>query len=174
MNSGHAQCPGWAPSVNRGAKRVAQAMRPVRRASRRGLPRRLGSGIAGITATLHLIANSDVRRPGAAIPGGTVTRRRNRVIRNPASEQGAGLCESSPLAPHRAHDRLAVVGRDPQEIGARAAMAFNSVLRTDAALAFGLIAVVGGRCAALVVIAAAPTANGKRDALNGPPNRRKH
>ena len=37
-----------------------------------------------------------------------------------------------------------------------AAMAFIFVLRTDAPLAFGLIAVVDGEFAALVIIAAAP------------------
>jgi hypothetical protein len=42
---------------------------------------------------------------------------------------------------------------------AHAAYAFIFVPRTDAALAFGLIAVVNGEFAALVVVAAAPTSS---------------
>ena len=46
----------------------------------------------------------------------------------------------------------------PRE-AAEAAYALIFVLRTDAALAFALIAVVDGECATLLVIAAAPTSN---------------
>jgi transposase len=53
----------------------------------------------------------------------------------------------------------ALHGQGTPRQAAEAAYAFIFVLRTDAALAFGLIAVVNGELAALVVIAAAPTSS---------------
>jgi transposase len=53
----------------------------------------------------------------------------------------------------------ALHGQGTPRQAAEAAYAFIFVLRTDAALAFGLIAVVSGEFAALVVIAAAPTSS---------------
>ena len=50
-------------------------------------------------------------------------------------------------------------GQGTPRQAAEAAYAFIFVLRTDAALAFGLIAVVSGEFAALVVIIAAPTSS---------------
>jgi transposase len=51
----------------------------------------------------------------------------------------------------------ALHGQGTPREAAEAAMAFIFVLQTDAALAFGLIALVDGECAALVLIAPAPT-----------------
>ena len=53
----------------------------------------------------------------------------------------------------------ALHGQGTPREAAEAAYAFIFVLRTDAALAFGLIAVVNGEFAALVVIAATPTSS---------------
>jgi hypothetical protein len=53
----------------------------------------------------------------------------------------------------------ALHGQGTPREAAGAAYAFIFVLRTDADLAFGLIAVVNGEFAALVVIAAAPTSS---------------
>ena len=53
----------------------------------------------------------------------------------------------------------ALHGQGTPREASQAAKAFIFVLRTDAALAFALIAVVDGECAALVVIVAAPTSS---------------
>jgi hypothetical protein len=53
----------------------------------------------------------------------------------------------------------ALHGQGAPREAAAAAMAFIFVLRTDAALAFGSIAIVDGEVAALVVIGAEPTSN---------------
>jgi transposase len=53
----------------------------------------------------------------------------------------------------------ALHGQGTPKEAAEAAMAFIFVLQTDAALAFGLIGVIDGEFAALVVIAAAPTSS---------------
>ena len=61
----------------------------------------------------------------------------------------------------------ALHGQGTPRQAAEAAYAFIFVLRTDAALAFVLIAVVNGEFAALVVIAATPTQAENRDFVTG-------
>jgi transposase len=53
----------------------------------------------------------------------------------------------------------ALHGQGTPREAAEVAYAFVFVVQTDAALAFGLIAVVNGKCAAIVVIGADPTSN---------------
>ena len=55
---------------------------------------------------------------------------------------------------------MAIVVRTPRQLTVRSVFAFIFVLRTETALAFGLIAVVDGQFAALVVvIAGEPTSS---------------
>ena len=53
----------------------------------------------------------------------------------------------------------ALIGPGTPKEAAEAAYAFVFVVQTDAALAFGLFAVVNGECAAIVLIGADPTPN---------------
>ena len=120
---------------------------------------------------------SGLRQPGAAEIGDRArddapARRAGRALLRPFLDRG-GMRRAWLRGRENIHKRYlihvagfnlgvlmrALYGQGTPREAAEAATAFIFVLRTDAALAFGLIAVVDGEFAALVIIAAAPTSN---------------